>query len=64
MIDFSERVRRLSVHVDAKPGGELVRASHAAGLDDRIPQSMLKQLSAEWRDSISMFQLQTSRSKR
>jgi len=39
-------------------------ALHAADLDDRIPKSMLKQMSAEWRDSISMYHLRPSRSKR
>jgi serine/threonine-protein kinase HipA len=39
-------------------------ALHAGDLDDRIPESMLKQMSAEWRDSISMYHLQPSRSKR
>jgi serine/threonine-protein kinase HipA len=37
---------------------------HAADLDERIPRSMLKQLSAEWRDSISTYHLQPSRAKR
>lgn len=36
----------------------------AADRDDRLPKSMLKQLSAEWRDSISWQHLPLSRSKR
>jgi serine/threonine-protein kinase HipA len=36
----------------------------SAGTDDRIPRSMLTLLTAEWRDSISMYQPQPSRSKR
>jgi len=39
-------------------------ALHAADHDDRIPRSMLKQLAAEWRDSISWYYLRPSRSKR